>query len=86
MADLLDRIVVEVEEEERVRERPTDSGARVLMDEVLSLIADRLGREGAPEWEMAVLLDGVPASVIFEAADRLGVVVSRGAWRVRRRA
>jgi hypothetical protein len=35
---------------------------------------------------MRWLLDGVPASVVFEAVDRLGVLIRFGVWRVRRRA
>jgi hypothetical protein len=35
---------------------------------------------------MLAALDGVPMSVVLEAADRLGVVVWRGAWRLRQRA
>ena len=68
------------------RELWMDSGLRILLDEVTALIADRLGREGAPEWEILAALDGVPTSVVLLAADRLDVTVSRGMWRRRRRA
>ena len=78
MADLLT-----LEQDER---RWRDDAARIFVDEIMRLIADRLGREGAPEWEMAVMLDGVPAAIVLEVTDVLGVVVQHGVWRVRRRA
>jgi hypothetical protein len=81
MTDLLD--CVEVEQEERGWR---DHAARIFVDEVTRLIAVRLGRGDAPESEMMMRLDGVPACVIFEVADRLGVIVARGLWRIRRRA
>jgi hypothetical protein len=57
---------------------------QVLLDEATAIIADRLGRRGTPESEMMWALDGVPMSIILEAADRLGVTVRGGVWRVRR--
>jgi hypothetical protein len=82
MADLLDCVVIEVEREERGWR---DDAARIFVDEVTQLIADRLGRRDATEPEMMMRLDGVPACVIWEAADRLGVTVRGGVWRIRRR-
>jgi hypothetical protein len=84
MADLLERDVIEVEQEGHGRES-RDDGVRVLLAEVEGLIADRLGRGEALEREMMMRLDGVPMSVIVEAADVLGVVVTRGVWRFGRR-
>jgi hypothetical protein len=52
-----------------------DSGVRVLLDEATAIIADRLGRQDTLESEMLAALDGVPASVVLAAADRLGVTV-----------
>ena len=85
MAELLEHDSA-VEQEEHGRERwMTDPGARVLLAETTSIIADRLGREDTPESEMLAAIDGVPASIVFEAADRLGVIVRRGVWKFRRR-
>ena len=87
MADLLEHDdTVERGGEGHRREHWMDSGVRALLAEVTAIIADRLGRQGTPEREMMWALDGVPASIIFEAADRLGVTIRRGVWRVRRRA
>ena len=80
MADLLDRIVIEVEQEERGWK---DDATRVFVAEIVQIIADRLARRDTPESEMLWVLDGVPMSVVFEAADRLRVVVWRGVWRRR---
>jgi hypothetical protein len=49
-----------------------DPAAAVLLDETTAIIADRLGQEDTPEWEMLAVLDGVPMSIVVEAADRLG--------------
>jgi hypothetical protein len=81
MADLLERVVIEVEREERGWR---DEAARIFIDDVTRLIAARLGQGDAPEWEMMLRLDGVPATVILTATDALGVVVARGVWRRRR--
>jgi hypothetical protein len=35
---------------------------------------------------MMTRLDGVPLSVVYEAADRLNVVIRNGIWRTKRRA
>jgi hypothetical protein len=64
----------------------TDSGVRVFLDEITRLIAARLGQGDAPEREMMTRLDGVPLSVVYEAADRLNVVIRNGIWRTKRRA
>jgi hypothetical protein len=85
MADLLDDDDT-IEQEGRERERWTDSGIAVLLAETMDIIADHLSRGDARETEIMKSLDGVPRCIILEAADRLGVVVWRGAWRVRRRA
>jgi hypothetical protein len=82
MADLLEHDQA-IDEQEGHR-REMDSGVRVLLAEVTAIIADRLGREGAPEREMMWALDGVPMAIVFEAADRLDVVVRFGVWRRRR--
>jgi hypothetical protein len=63
-----------------------DSGVTVLLRETEDIIADHLSRGDVRETKIMRALDGVPRAVILEAADRLGVVVSRGAWRVRWRA
>ena len=88
MADLLDRVVIEVqrkEEHEREPERQMmDPGALVLLDEVTAIIADRLGRLDTSEREMMWLLDGVPMSIILMAADQLGVTVRGAVWRIKR--
>jgi hypothetical protein len=83
MADLLEH---DDEQEGHGREHEMDSGVRVLLAEVVAIIADRLGRRDTPEREMMWLLDAVPMSIILEAADRLGVTVRGGVWRVGRRA
>jgi hypothetical protein len=77
MADLLDRVVIEVEREERGWR---DDAARIFIDEVTRLIAARLGQGDAPEWEMMMRLDGVPATVVLAATDALGVVVRGSVW------
>ena len=87
MADLLEHDVAVEEQEGGGRERwMEDSGAQVLLSETIEIIADRLGREDTPELQMLAALDSVPMEIILAAADRLGVVVWRGVWRVRRRA
>lgn len=88
MADLLDCVVIEVEQEGHGREHEhwRDDGVRVLLAEVEGIIVACLGRGDMPESAMWFVLDGVPESIIFEAADRLGVTVRGGVWRMRRRA
>ncbi|HEY1864209.1 MAG TPA: hypothetical protein VGG77_11105 [Roseiarcus sp.] len=85
MADLLDDDTVE-QEGRRSERWVMDPGVAVLLAEVTAIIADRLGRRDTAEREMMWMLDGVPTSVILEAADRLGVTVRGGFWRMRRRA
>jgi hypothetical protein len=78
MADLLDDDDA-IEQEGRVREPWTDSGLAVLLRETEDIIADHLSRGDAREAEIMRSLDGVPLSVIYEAAD--GPASSRGAAR-----
>jgi hypothetical protein len=73
--------VVEQEGQER---RWRDDAARIFVGEITRLIAARLGQGDAPEREMWFVLDGIPMCVVLEAADRLGVVVRCGVWRIRR--
>ena len=88
MADLLehDDAVEQVRRggEGHRRKHWMDSGVRVLLAEATAIIADRLGRQDTPESEMLAALDGVPMSVVLAAADRLGVTVRGGVWRVRK--
>jgi hypothetical protein len=88
MADLLDHddTVEQVHGggEGHRRKHWMDSGVRVLLAEATAIIADRLGRQDTPESEMLAALDGVPMSIVLEAANRLGVTVRGGVWRVRK--
>jgi hypothetical protein len=87
MADhLLERDDASEEQEGKREPWITDSGVAVLLRETEDIIADHLSRGDAREAEIMRSLDGVPRCIILEAADRLGVVAWRGAWRVRRRA
>ncbi|HZZ25076.1 MAG TPA: hypothetical protein VFE60_22050 [Roseiarcus sp.] len=86
MADLLEHDETVEQEGHRREHWMMDPGTRVLLAEVEGIIADRLGRRDASEREMLWALDGVPMSVVLEAADRLGITSRSGVWRVRPRA
>ena len=83
MADLLERDVIEVEQEGR---RWRDDAARIFVNKVTQLIADCLGRGNMPEAAMSFVLDGVPMDIVLLAIDQLDVITMGGLWRLRRRA